>query len=126
MVARFKEFKKRTYRSVFFLILGGIFLFGLTGFLVVSNWKINQKRAELINRIESLKKEVQILEEENKKLETGIAQTGKETYWEEKIREQGYKKPGEEAVVVLPPEEKKAETPEEKSFFERFLEKLGF
>ncbi len=81
----------------------------------------------MLERIESLKKEAQVLEEKNKELQAGILQTETESYWEERVREQGYKKPGEEAVVVLPPqEEKSTSTEKEKSFWQRFLEKIGF
>jgi cell division protein FtsB len=126
MVAKFKKSKKDSHQTVFFSILIGIFLFGVVGFLIISNLKINQKRTEMINRIETLKKEIQILEEKNKKLKAGILQTESKTYWEEKLREQGYKKPGEEAVVVLPPEENQTPTEKEKSFWEKIWEKLGF
>ena len=56
-----------------------------------------------------------------------LKEAAPEKNWEEKAREQGYKKPGEEQVVVLPPEEEN-QTPleEEKSFWQRILEKLGF
>ena len=97
------------------------------GFLVYSNWKISQKRAELTSKIEALKTEIQILEEKNRQLGAGILETEKESYWEEKIRQEGYKKPGEVEVVVLPPEkELSTSTEKQKNFFEKFLEKFGF
>ncbi len=128
MIAKNKKTKKDSnFQTIFFSLLIGIFLLGSVGFLIISNFKINQKRGELTNKIESLKKEVQALEEKNKQLQAGISQTESESYWEEKAREQGYKKPGEEAVVVLPPEEKSQPSDEkEKSFFEKILEKIGF
>jgi len=78
---------------------------GAVSFLIISNLKINQKRTELLNRIDSLKAEIQILEEQSEELQSGLTEIETEAYWEEKAREQGYKKPGEEQVVVLPPEE---------------------
>ncbi len=127
MIAKNKKTKKDSnFQTIFFSLLIGIFLLGSVGFLIISNFKINQKRGELTNKIESLKKEVQALEK-NRQLQAGISQTESESYWEEKAREQGYKKPGEEAVVVLPPEEKSQSSNEkEKSFFEKILEKIGF
>ena len=53
------------------------------------------------------------MEAKKQELQANIDQTQSETYWEGKLREQGYKKPGEEAVVVLPPEEQKEEIAEE-------------
>lgn len=53
------------------------------------------------------KTELEIIEEKNQELKEAISETAPESYWEERIREEGYEKPGEEKVVVLPPEEGK-------------------
>ena len=90
-------------------ILFPLFTLALIGFLLISNLKINQKRAKLTEEIESLKKELEILEEKKQKLEAGLSQTEKESYWEEKIRQE-YVREGENPVVILPPKE----TPKEK------------
>jgi len=117
--------KKRDSREErIFQILFPIFTLALIGLLLISNLKINQKRATLEEEIESLKKEIEILEEKKQKLETGLSQTEKESYWEEKIRQEGYVKEGENPVVIVPPKE----TPEEKvvenqKLSEKFLEK---
>lgn len=127
MIAKFQKSKKDSWQTIFFSVLIGILVLGIISFLVVSNLKINQRRTELIERIELLRKEIQALDEKNERLRAGIIQTQDESYWEEKVREQGYKKPGEEAVVVLPPEGYKEEPNEkQKSFWEKILEKLGF
>lgn len=123
MLTRFKKIKKESaFQNIFFSIMIGIFLFGTIGFLIISNFKINQKRSQLFGQIEKLEKEIRLLEEKNKELEAGISQTGEESYWEEKAREQGYKKPGEEAVVVLPPEGSSPFIEKEKGFWEKFLD----
>jgi len=114
------------FKRIFFQALIGIFLLGVSGFLAISVLKIIKTRGELTGKIESLKKEIQILEKENKKLETGISQTESQDYWEGKAREQGYIKEGEEAVVVLPASGEATSTQKEKSFFEKIKEKLGF
>ncbi len=105
-----------------FSSLLALFLLLIAGFLVFSNLKINQKRAELKNRIEELRKEVELLEKRNEELKSGIFQTESDAYWEAKLYEQGYKKPGEEAIVVLPPEEESSlEKPtEEKKWWNPF------
>ena len=106
MIAKNRRIKKKgSYRAVVFPVLIGILLFGIVSFLIVSNLRINKRRAELTSQIEVLKKEIQIFEEIKAQLQAGIAQTESDIYWEEKTREQGYQKPGEETVVVLPPEE---------------------
>lgn len=128
MLAKKKRIKKGgNFQNIFFSILIGVFLFGIVGFFVVSNLKINQKRAELIDKIEEIKKEIHLLEERNEQLKTGILQTESDAYWEARLYEQGYKKPGEEAVVVLPPEGKdETAVPKEKNFWENLLQKIGF
>jgi len=124
MIAKTK--KKRKFNSeIFFQILFFILILFFIGFLVVSNLKINKKRTELIDKIESLKKEIQILEEKKQKLETGISDTEKESYWEEKIRQQGYVREGENPVVVIPPKEtEKEESVKTQIFSGQILEKI--
>jgi cell division protein FtsB len=128
MITKNTQFKKKKdSQTLFFSILIGVLLFGTIAFLIISNLRISQKRTDLTARIESLRAEIQTLEEQKRELESGIAQTQSETYWEEKAREQGYQKPGEETVVVLPPEEEeKGEAEEEESFWQKLLDKLGF
>ena len=92
-------------------ILFPLFTLALIGFLLISNLKINQKRAKLTEEIESLKKELEILEEKKQKLEAGLSQTEKESYWEEKIRQEGYMREGENPVVILPSKETPVENP---------------
>jgi cell division protein FtsB len=128
MIAKNKKFKKESkFQTLFFSIFLSVLFFGAIGFLVVSNYRINQKRSEMLDKIDSLKKEIQDLEQQNQNLQAGISQATSTTYQEEKMREQGYQKPGEQNVVVLPPE-KKPETSAEKpkNWWERFLEKIKF
>lgn len=54
-------------------------------------------------RINSLQKEIEALQKKKDELESNLSQTGKESYWEGKIREEGYVKEGENPVVVMPP-----------------------
>ena len=127
MISKSRRFRKDSHQTIFFSILIGILLAAPIGFLTFSNLKISQRRAELTAKIEDFKKEIQILEKKNQELRAGITQTESESYWEERIREQGYKKPGEEQIVVLPPEEgEEGEAGGQKSLLQRILEKIGF
>ncbi len=139
MIAKNRKIKKdKRFQSIFFSVLIGVFLSAVIGFFIVSNLRISQKRGELVEKTEELKKEVQLLEERNEQLKSGITQTESDAYWEAKLREQGYKKPGEEAVVVIPPEEKNdsAGSGENnifenllnfiRNFWESLSEKIGF
>ena len=126
MIAKTKRIKKGSVKNIFSSVLIIISILAVVGFLIFSNLKISQKRAELRSQVEAIEKKIQLLEEKNQELRAGIIKTQSESYWEEKIREQGYKKPGEEQVVVLPPEgSKEKETKAEKSFWQKFLEEIG-
>ena len=125
MIAKFKKQKKNRFKKeVIFQAVFFILVSFLIGFLFVSNLKINKKRTELIKRIESLREEIQILEEEKQKLESAISQTEKDSYWEEIVREQGYIRTGENPVVVVPPAEAQEEPKIDQNFSEKLLESL--
>jgi len=126
MIAKTKRIKKGSVKNIFSSVLIIISILAVVGFLIFSNLRISQRRAELRSQVEAIEKKIQLLEEKNQELRAGIIKTQSESYWEEKIREQGYKKPGEEQVVVLPPEgSKEKETKAEKSFWQKFLEEIG-
>jgi len=112
MIAKMKRIKKGSRENIFFSVFIVLSVVLVIGFLIYSDVKINKKRAELLTRIENLKKEIQILEEKNKELRAGIEKAGSEDYQKEKLYEQGYVETGAQQVVVLPPEEesKKEET----------------
>jgi len=107
-----KEKKQKKWRpkedTIFQVVFLSLILF-LVGSLAVSIWRVRQRKTELTEKIESLKEEIRILEEEKESLEAGISETEKESYWEERVREQGYVKEGEEQVVVLGPQGEEGE-----------------
>lgn len=126
MVAKPKRQRKIRIKeeTIFQIVFFGLTLF-LIGFLIISNYRINKKRSELTKRIESLREEIQILGEKKDRLESGITETEKESYWEEKIRDQGYAKEGENPVVVIPSGQNQSEDLEaEQSFSGGWLEKV--
>ncbi len=89
----------------------------IIGFLIVSNFRINQRRTELNSRIGELKEKIQVLEAKRQELQARISQSDEESYLEKEARERfNLKKPGEEVVKVLPPEQKteEAQKPEKK------------
>ena len=129
MISKGKNFKRDdSSESKFLPIILGILVFALIGFLAVSNLRINKKRTELQSQIERLETEIKTLEEKKEKLKAGILESESETFLEKEAREKlGLKKPGEEVVVVLPPKETAEEgAQEQKSLWQRILEKLGF
>ena len=116
--------KSKNYKNRFFLTLTVILFISFIGFLVFSNLRINQKRKVLNQKIENLKEQAEILEKRNKELKTGIIETETDPYWEARLYEQGFKKPDEEAIVIIPPAETEKETTvsQEKAFFEDLLD----
>jgi len=127
MIAKSKKQKKSSSKKedLFFqAIFVFLFVFFIS-YLIISNYKIIKERGELSERIQRLTEEIQMLEVEKQRLEAGITQTQKDVYWEERIREQGYVKEGEEQVVVLNPGEiQKEEAKTEQNFIEELFEKI--
>lgn len=120
MISKFRKsrkgFRHSLFFSVFFSVLLGILVFGVVGFLIVSNWRINQRRQELHSRIEFLKNEIERLEQEKTEMQAQMSQSGSDFYVEKEARERfNLKAPGEEVVTILPAEEKEELPQEEES-----------
>jgi len=129
MIAKIKIFKSNTsFKDKFVPIILGILFFAIIGFLAVSNFRINKKKIELQSQADSLKKEIQILEEKKEQLRAGILEGESETFLEKEARDRlDLKKPGEEVVTVLPPKETaEQEAQKKKSFWERILQMLNW
>ena len=96
-----KTRKKISWKKVFSSFFLGITALALIVFLAFSNWRIYQNRAATASEIKKLEEQFQILQERKKSLEAGLDAAQGESFQEEKLREQGYKKPGEEVIAVL-------------------------
>lgn len=102
MAARFRKTKKKaSLQTIFVSLVLSVLALGLIAFLAISNWKINEKRKDLNAEIEAAKTQVEILKEREDFLKAGLSETEKQDFQEEKIRDQGYKKSGEEVIAVL-------------------------
>lgn len=102
MLAKFKKNKKIKLikAKIFSVFLICLVLF-IIGFIAITNWRINKRRAELTDRASLLKQEVQKLEEMNKELKEKKVDSESEDYLEKVARDQlDLKKPGEEVIVV--------------------------
>jgi cell division protein FtsB len=119
-----RKIKSKSREGIFFQAMFFILNLFIIGVLINSHIKITEKRSELVKKIESLKEEIKDLEEQKQNLEAGISQTEKESYWEERVRDQGLVKEGENPVVVIPPEEIEEESTTAKSFQTRFWEQV--
>jgi len=134
MITKYRKFKRTSkipssLRTIVFLISGVLILI-IIGHLIISNFKMNQKRAEFNSRVDSLKQEISALEEKNKELKAQISWISEQEYLEKEARERlNLKKPGEEVVAIVPQEQENKqslEAVESKSWWEKILEKLGF
>lgn len=126
MITKSKKIKKRRIQNLLFPAFLLFTVMAIASLFIYSNWRISQRRAEQLRRIDELKKEIQEVEQKNEQLKSGISAAGTQEYWEEKAREQGYKKPGEEQVTIVPLEGEKTETKTvEKTFWQKVLEKIG-
>lgn len=103
---RFRKKKIGKLRDTVFLTMLLALGLGLGFFLVFHNIRIYQKRVELQKRTEGLKSQIASLENRKSELESVIQVGTTQEYQEKVLREQGlYKKPGEEVVTIIPPEQ---------------------
>jgi len=114
-----QERESKVFSTILILLVSII-----AGLLIFSNWKIVKKRKELTAKIKNLKATIEALEERNKKLKEGISKTEKESFWEAKIREQGYQKPGETVVVIKKESQGQESEVASKNLWGKFLEEI--
>jgi cell division protein FtsB len=86
--------RERTKNFIFLIIL----IFSL--FLVFINLKIFKERKEIEKKVQDLKKEIEDLSQRKKEIEEILSKTKSEIFWEEKAREQGFIKEGEEPIII--------------------------
>jgi len=127
MIAK-KGRNKKTRETVLFSVVFILLFFGITGFLVISNWNINQKRSDLDTKIESLRKQIQDMEERKAQLEKGLDQSQSLDSVEALGRNVlDYKKPDEDVVVVKQPASTtQAAATQTKNFWQTIKDKIGF
>ena len=128
MITKIKRIKKRkkskkSFGPYLFLICSLLII----GFFVYSNLRIQKKRSEMTNQIDQLQKEIEVLEEKKEQFQAGISQGLTQASLEEEARERfNLKKPGEEVVTVLPPEQEAEAPEEEKGFWNKIWQTIKF
>lgn len=123
MIKEFFKNKKDNLSSTLKILL----LVAILAFLTSVNINLYKQNKEKDEQLNQLRSELDQKEERFKDLEESISEVEREEYWESRIREQGYKKPGEEQVVVLPSEEKdsNATTTEDLNFWDKIKERFN-
>ena len=93
--------KRKSWQSKLGDLAMGLAALAIVAFLAVSNWRIHNSRQDLSGKVKELREQVQILEERRETLKAGLSAAQGENFQEERMREQGYKKPGEEVIAIL-------------------------
>jgi cell division protein FtsL len=115
MVARIKRNKKSSVKSMIGYFAFSIFSICVIVFMIITNWKIYQKRVDLPERVAELKAQADQLEKQKKELEQNLSDVGTEDYLEKAAREQlDMKKPGED-VYVIQKEQEQPQQPEQEN-----------
>lgn len=122
MITLKRRHRQTKIETLFLLLL----ILTITGFLIFSNWRIFQKRMQLLGTIEVLESKIQLLKQKNQKLKQQISQSSDETYLEKEAIERFNLKPPGTQVVVVKEEKSEEQKPQpQKSFWQIILEKLG-
>jgi cell division protein FtsL len=121
-----KNIKNKKSDSLIFPVVLGIGLLAIVIFLVVSNWKISQKRTEMNETIQNLKNQIQTLETKQAKLTAQVAQSQSPDNLEKVAREDlNMQRPGEEVIVVKPASTTEPQVSQPaKNIWQKFLEKF--
>ena len=118
--------KRESRQNIFFSVLLGILLFTVVGYLVVSNLKINSRRAELKSQLIKLEAELNALEAKKAQLQAQVSEVTNDEYLEKEARDTfNLKKPGEEVVTILPAENNESVQKEE-NFLKKIIDKIKF
>jgi len=126
MLAKNQKIKRGSRQNIFFSVVLGLLIFVVVGYLITSNLKINARRAELNLQLGKLQAELNDLEVKKAQLQAQISQASQDEYLEKEARDTfNLKKPGEEVVAVLPAEEGGGGE-EERSFWEKVMDKIKF
>jgi len=130
MIPKRKKIKRegKFYDKLIVPVVVGILFVGIISFLLISDWRVNKKRAQMQAQIQNLQAQLKTLEEKKKQLELNVQYGQSTTSLEEQARDKlGLKKPGEEVVSVLPPTGNQSTSTEtDKSLWQKILEKIGF
>lgn len=122
--------KKKNLLSIIIYTFLGIAFLVINFFLINANLRINKEKSEILKQIKTLEDDLKNLEEQKSYYEKKVLSAQSSDFWEEKLREQEYKKKGEDVFVIISPNKELNTTTEpvvkEKTRWQKFLEKIGF
>lgn len=108
MIADFDKKQKReaSANKIAFQIAGVLFLIIII-VLIIADFKMYQKRKNLISQIDSYKRQIEEIKNSNQNLKNDIANSNNTDYLEKIAYEQlGQQKPGEKEVIFINPPQK--------------------
>ncbi len=91
------KFRKKKKEKNFGLIFVGLLV---VTFLFFANFKAFFQNKKLKKEVEESLKKLEMLRAQKERLEKELERGKKESFWEEKAREQGYQKEGEEPMII--------------------------
>lgn len=96
-----REDEKKNFLSTILLLFLGAGILTIVGLLIIGNIKVGKRRSEIDTKADSLKKEIQELEEKQKLLQAQILEMGGDDYLEEKARNDlNFKKKDEKTYII--------------------------
>ncbi len=119
MITDFDKKRKRNFLSgQFFLKLGGIIFLIIAAALIFVDFKIYQKKQQLVNQINSYKQQIEDIKKKNESLKEGISKSDDKEYIEKIAREElDMQKEGEKVVSFVMPKQESEEEQKIESFW---------
>jgi len=68
--------------------------------LLFLNFKVFKERVEAEKKVKNLKAEIEKLVKKKREIEEILSKAKSQIFWEEKAREQGFIKEGEEPIII--------------------------
>lgn len=128
MVAGFskKQKKKGAWHQLLLVIFLGIPMLALIIFLGISDIRIYKNRRAVDSELNNFKQQIEVLQQQNAALKQGLGDVSQENFKEEKMRDQGYKKPGEEvwAIIGQNSQNTKNQPSSENNFWQNIFNKI--
>lgn len=129
MVSHFKKKQNRGIaKNNFFIKIFGVLILIVFLWLAYANFKIYKTKQKLVSQLNDYKSQIEEIEERNKNLEEGIANSENKEYIEKVAREEfGMQQPGEKVVSFILPEQNNGEfsEPSKKNPFNYLLDWIG-